>query len=290
MEVGEERVNGKLALVYDFDGTLIDGTVVDEIIHKLGWDDTKKFWNMRNDFAKDSKMEKNCCYMHLLLEEARKQGCPLKAGYMEEVGGRLQMRKGLEDDPSWFDEINKACGEYGLEPEHHIITSGLTEIVDASPVRHQFLHVFGSSFYYDEKGFAVCPARVVNYTTKTQYLFRINKGLVDETKEDEPNKFMEDDEREVPFDRMIFIGDGFTDIPCFSLVKKYGGTAVGVLRRFDEDADKQSLEQLVADNRVDLISLTAHFEKKGKLLESLCRIIKRKARDAEIQRHIQVLK
>ena len=285
--MGKKRTNGKLALVYDFDGTLIDGTVVDEIINKLGWDDADDFWGKRDDFAEQHEMEKNCCYMHLLLEEARKQGCPLTADYMKEVGSRLQMRKGLVGNPSWFGEINKACEKYGLEPEHYIITSGLAEIVDAISIRKEFTHVFGSRFHYDENGVAVCPARVVNYTTKTQYLFRINKGLFDETKEDEPNKFMEEDEREVPFERMIFIGDGFTDIPCFSLVKKYGGVAVGVLRLGNSDKAMQGLEQLVADARVDLISLTSHFEQKGRLLESLRRVIKRKAREAEIRRHIQ---
>ena len=287
MEEGEERVNGKLALVYDFDGTLIDGEMFDPLLADLGLD-AEAFWDESNRFAQQHRMDRICCYMLLLLREAARRERKLTRDVMRDVGRGLEMRAGLADEPGWFDAVDAACAEHGLEPEHYVVTSGLAEIVEASPVRERFKKVFGSRYHYDEDGAAAWPAQMVNYTTKTQYLFRISKGALDESDEQAPNRYMDAADRPVPFGRMVFIGDGLTDIPCFSLVKKHQGTAVAVRYAKTEDA-MQRLEQLLADGRVDLVSMTAHFEEGGKLLESIRRVIKRKAREAEQQRHLQAV-
>lgn len=276
MEVGEERVNGKLALVYDFDGTLIEGEMIDPIIEELGLD-VKKFWKKSNQFAKGHHMDRICCYMHLLLQEAKEKDFPITKSYLRKIGQGMEMRPGLTGNRGWFSQVKDVCRKHGLRPEHYVVTSGLAEIVKASPVNKHLEWVFGSSFHY-ECGKAVWPAQVVNYTTKTQYLFRINKGALDVRDEKAPNKYMDDDERPVPFERMVFIGDGETDIPCFSLVKGRGGNAIALLRKKSSKKSLQLIEQLIAGKRVDRVSLAAHFEEEGILIESIRRIAKRLGR------------
>ena len=276
MEVGKKRANNKLALVYDFDGTLIDEEMIDPILEDLGLN-VKKFWKKSNRFAKDHSMDRICCYMHLLLKEAKAKDFPITEPYLRKIGRRLKMRSGLTGSQGWFSQVKDVCRKHGLRPEHYVVTSGLAEIVKASPISKHIKKVFGSSFHY-ERGKAVWPAQVVNYTTKTQYLFRINKGALDVRDEKAPNEYMDDDERPVPFERMVFIGDGETDIPCFSLVKRRDGTAIALLRKKDSKKNWQLIEQLIAGARVDRVSLTAHFEEKGILIESIRRTAKRLGR------------
>ncbi len=262
-----------LAMVYDFDGTLIDGVMSDPIIEDLGLD-VDEFWQCSDAHARKYRMDKICSYMFLLLREARRRNMPLTLDYMQEVGRRLELRPGLEGKDSWFEQVNDICDASGLRAEHYVVTSGLAEIVEANPisVEGKIKRVFGSRFHYGDEG-AQWPARVVNYTTKTQYLFRINKGLLDEddATEPDPNTYMPPAMRPIPFENMVFIGDGFTDIPCFSLVKANEGHAVAVLGT-DNPRSKRTIERLVADDRVDLISLADHFKREGNLFASIERI------------------
>ncbi|MBF2759897.1 MAG: haloacid dehalogenase-like hydrolase [Ectothiorhodospiraceae bacterium AqS1] len=262
----------KLAMVYDFDGTLIDGIMSDPIVKDLGLE-IESFWNDCSVYAHKYGMDKICSYMFLLLDEARKKNKALTLESMGEIGRGLELRDGLQGEDSWFERINELCDKAGLEAEHYVVTSGLAEIVEAVPIVNEgkIARVFGSRFHYGENGAALWPAKVVNYTTKTQYLFRINKGLLDESDEDEPNRYMPPEKRPIPFENMVFIGDGFTDIPCFSLVKANGGHAIAVLGG-DDDKSKKTIEGLVADKRVDQISLKNHFEPDGILFESIRRI------------------
>ena len=267
-------MHSKLAMVYDFDGTLIDGIMTDPIIEDLGLD-TKTFWENCSAYAHEHGMDKICSYMFLLLQEAGSRNTPLTLEYMRKIGRRLRLRPGLEGKDSWFEQVNLICDGSGLEAEHYVVTSGLAEIVEANPIMGEgkIARVFGSRFHYGEEG-ALWPAKVVNYTTKTQYLFRINKGLLDESDEDEPNRYMPSEKRPIPFENMVFIGDGFTDIPCFSLVKANQGHAIAVLGA-DDDKSKRTIEGLVADKRVDQISLKDHFERGGILFESIRRIVEK---------------
>ncbi|WP_038097100.1 HAD family hydrolase [Thioalkalivibrio sp. HK1] len=264
----------KLAMVYDFDGTLIDGIMSDSIVEGLGLD-PKTFWEGCSDYAHRHGMDKICSYMFLLLRQAKSKNKPLTLESMQEVGRGLELRAGLEGDDSWFERINGLCKDARASVEHYVVTSGLAEIVEANPIvgEGRIARVFGSRFHYDEDG-AQWPAKVVNYTTKTQYLFRINKGALDEGDEDEPNRYMPPEKRPIPFENMIFIGDGFTDIPCFSLVKANKGHAFAVLGA-DDDKSKKTIERLVADKRVDGISLKDHFKPDGILFKSIGRIVER---------------
>ena len=271
-------MGGRLAIIYDFDGTLIDGEMVDPILRDLGLEPAE-FWDRCDETARARRMDRVCCYMHLLLEEARKQDRPLTLEYMQKTGAALALRPGLEGRDCWFDGVNEACARHGLRAEHYVVTSGLAEIVEATPVAARAARVFGSRFFYGADGAAAWPAQVVNYTTKTQYLFRINKNRLDERDEEAPNDYMAAEDRPVPFENMVFIGDGYTDIPCFSLIKKEKGYAVAVLRDERENA-KQVLEKLHVDGRIDLFSLTRHFERAGKLFESIERIAARRGRKA----------
>lgn len=268
-------MSDKLAIVYDFDGTLISGEMLKQIIADLGMN-TSDFLNQSNEYARKHCMDRVCSYMLLLLKKAQEKKKKLTPEYMKEIGRGVKMRPGLVGKESWFDRVNENCRTHGLYAEHYVVTSGLAEIVEASPIVKHIERVFGSRFHYDDKLGAVWPAQVVNHTTKTQYLFRINKGKLNERDEREPNIYMAPEDRPVPFENMIFIGDGETDIPCFSLVKNNGGHAIAVLR--NKPDSRQTLEQLVADNRVDLVSLTLHFECGGKLFKSIERITRKLGR------------
>lgn len=274
--MAKKRANNKLALVYDFDGTLIEKEMIDPIIDELELD-VENFWEKSNRLARKHRMDRICCYMHLLIKEAKAKKFPITESYLGKIGRGLKMRPGLTGNRGWFSQVKDVCRKHGLRPEHYVVTSGLAEIVEASPISKHIKQVFGSSFHY-ERGKAVWPAQVVNYTTKTQYLFRINKGALDVRDEKAPNEYMDDDERPVPFERMVFIGDGETDIPCFSLVKRRGGNAIALLRKKSSKKSLQLIEQLIAGKRVDRVSLDDHFEEKGVLIESIRRIAKRLGR------------
>jgi phosphoserine phosphatase len=215
-----------VAIAYDFDGTLVPGNMQEHVfLPKLGIDKTE-FWQRSNALAKDQQGDKILTYMHQMLREASYRDQPMRREDWQEHGRGVHFFPGVDD---WFARINAAGGERGIEVQHFIISSGLREIIEGSAIHPHFTKVFASSFLYDASGVAVGPALAVNYTTKTQFLFRINKGVLDVTDDDAVNAYVEHDKRVVPFANMIFIGDGDTDIPCFRLVKEQGGHSIAVL-------------------------------------------------------------
>ena len=265
-----------LALIYDFDGTLIDGEMMNQgLLADLGYADTASFWREANSFAHRRQVDRVCSYMHMLRVAAVKADVPLTRALLQDHGARLQLRAGLALANGWFDQIAQICGSYGLTVEHYVITSGLAEMVEACPIAHRFKAIFGSRYLYDDQDHcAIWPAITVNYTTKTQYLFRINKGVLDIRDDKKLNDHMPEELRPVPFTRMVFIGDGFTDIPCFHLVKQHGGYSIAVLKDQHEDAKRQ-MESLVGDGRVDSISLNDHFRPTGVLANSVRKLAER---------------
>lgn len=164
--------------------------------------------------------------MHRMLREAANADQPMRREDWEQHGRGIRFFPGVE---SWFSRINAAGADRGIEVQHFIISSGLREMIDGSSIRPSITQVFASGFLYDGSGVAVAPALAVNYTTKTQFLFRINKGVLDVTDDEAVNAYVEHDKRKIPFANMVFIGDGDTDIPCFRLVKEQGGHSIAVL-------------------------------------------------------------
>ena len=157
---------------------------------------------------------------------------------------------------SWFDRINQIGDDLGVKVEHHIVSSGLREIIEGSSIYKHFREVFACEFLYDENNVACWPKNAVNYTTKTQFLFRINKGILDISKDKELNEYTPEDDRPVPFRNMVYIGDGLTDVPCMKLVKANGGYSIAVYTK----GKRSKVESLLKDNRVDFITLADYSE------------------------------
>lgn len=133
--------------------------------------------------------------------------------------------------------------------EHYIISSGLREIIEGSSISGEFKEIYASEFYYDESGVPVWPKLAVNFTAKTQFVYRINKGVLDVSNDRDLNASMPDDSKRVPFTSMIYMGDGLSDVPCMKMMRAYGGQAIAVYQA----SNRAGVEDLLAKGRVDYI-------------------------------------
>jgi hypothetical protein len=214
-----------VAIAYDFDGTLAPGNMQEHVfLPKLGLN-AASFWARANALAEEQQGDPILTYMHRMLVEANAADVPMRREDWAAHGAGITLFPGVE---TWFDRIDAAATARGLAVEHYVISSGLRELIDGTGIRKHFRAVFASGFLYSASGVAVAPAIAVNYTTKTEYLFRINKDALDLADNKAVNAYQPQDTRRVPFPNMIFIGDGDTDIPCFRTVKEQGGHSVAV--------------------------------------------------------------
>jgi 2-hydroxy-3-keto-5-methylthiopentenyl-1-phosphate phosphatase len=221
-----------------------------------------EFWAASNELAQSKKMDRILSYMYVMLKRANAADQPIKRKDFVELGKDLKFFPGVKD---WFSRINKIGDELEVQIEHYIISSGLREIIEGSRIFKNFREVFACEFYYDVNGVACWPKNVVNYTTKTQFLFRINKGILDISNDNDLNKYTPEDERPIPFRNMIYIGDGYTDVPCMKLVKANGGYSIAVYK----EAEKDKVNELLTDNRVNFLAPADYSEKSE--LENLIR-------------------
>ncbi len=239
-----------LAISYDFDGTLAPGNMQEHsFIPEIGMS-KEDFWKEVRSLAKQHEADNILIYMGLMLEKARSARVTVRKSDFAKRGKGLPLYDGVTD---WFKRINVYGRSGGVEVEHYIISSGIREIVRGTPIAKEFRAIFASSFWYDHHGVAQWPALALNYTTKTQYLFRINKGSLDVHDHSIINKFVPKGERRVPFENMVFIGDGETDIPCFRLVRDQGGNSIAVYKPHVAPA-KQKAERLVKEGRVSFVA------------------------------------
>lgn len=242
-----------LALMYDFDKTLCTKDMQEySFIPNVNMKPAE-FWAESNALAVKNKMDRILAYMFLMLDKAHTAKLKILRENFVELGKDLEFFPGVRD---WFSRINALGDDLGVKIEHYIISSGLREIIEGSDVFCNFREVFACEFYYDENGVACWPKNSVNYTTKTQFLFRINKGVLDISNDDELNKFAPEDERPVPFRNMIYIGDGLTDVPCMKLVKANGGYSIAVF----QEGKKENVEELLKCKRVDFLALADYTE------------------------------
>lgn len=243
-----------MAIAYDFDGTLAPGNVQEyDFIPALNMV-SKAFWSSVNTLAQQHEMDQILAYMHMMLEEARKAKVAVRKSDFKQFGANITLFPGVAD---WFKRINAYAKSKGVRMEHFIISSGIREMVEGTPIYKEFKKVYASGFMFDHNGVACWPALAVNYTTKTQYLFRINKGSLDVHDNSVINKFVPKDQRPVPFEHMVFIGDGETDIPCMRLVKDQGGHSIAVYDG-NRRGVKKHADQLVTEGRATL-STAADF-------------------------------
>jgi hypothetical protein len=253
----------KTALIYDFDGTLARGNMQEvSFIPSVGMG-IGDFWGEAEALTKAADGDGILMYMQLMLAHARQNNAPITRDNLREHGQDVKLFDGLKNDltgKGWFDRINAKGAEYGLEIEHYIISAGLEEMIDGCPIRDEFHHVFASKFVYDENGVAIWPAVGVNYTTKTQYLFRINKGVLNHWEHDKINKFMADDDRPVPFERMIFLGDGDTDVPTMKMMHTKGGFSIAVYDPRFNEKDQKKIYSLISEDRVNFVAAADYRE------------------------------
>jgi len=213
------------ALIYDFDQTLTPRSMQEYGLLDALKADPDDFWGECRQFALRHNADGILSYMAVTLSRARKAGVRLTRDELVRLGGTIDFYPGVEE---WFAKTNRFAKSLGLELEHYIISSGLVELIEGSRIANEFKAVFAASFAYDENGEAFWPATAVNYTAKTQYLFRINKGILEITNDRDLNDFTPEEKRRIPFRNMIYIGDGFTDVPCMKMTKQKGGTSIAV--------------------------------------------------------------
>jgi len=267
----------RAALVYDFDGTLAPHNLPEHtLLPFLGVPDAAGFWRDCEARARHHDSDQVLTWMWMIVEAAERAGVTLTRGLLREHGARTPLFAGVE---GWFDDIDAHGRDVGLEVEHYVVSSGLLEMIEGCAVHDRFRKVFASSYAYDASGRAVWPASAINYTTKTQYLFRINKGIGNVWDNSTINLWMPEEERRVPFRRMVFLGDGDTDIPSMKLVREKGGQAVAVFdpEKFERRLSQGHLERLIAEDRIDHVASADY--RPGSLLSSVVKgILGRMAR------------
>jgi len=239
-----------VAIAYDFDGTLAPGNMQEHsFIPNIGMT-AENFWDMADQLARENEADSVLTYMNLMIKKANEAGVPIRKGDFRKHGESVKLFKGVK---AWFDRINNYGRGKGLNLEHYIISSGIKEMIDGTPIAAEFEKIYASSFRYDANGVAEWPALAINFTTKTQYLFRINKGALEVYDNKRINEFLPMEDRPIPFKNMIFIGDGETDIPCFRLVKSLGGHSIAVYKPQTKGA-RAKAEKLVDDGRVNFVT------------------------------------
>ena len=265
------------AIIYDFDGTLAPGNMQEHsFIPALGMD-KETFWHEVETLTRRHNADGVSVYMWHMLEQARQRGIAVTAEMLADHGRSLALFAGVAD---WFARIDAFAAASGLVLEHYIISSGIGEMIDGCRIRPHFRYVFASRFLYQD-GVAVWPGAAINYTTKTQHLFRINKGILNLWDHTAINRWMEPEARPIPFDRMIFIGDGETDVPAMKMVREQGGSSIAV---FDPAPAASArvrglLDRLIAEERVNFVAPADYTE--GSLLDITVRgILGRVARRA----------
>ncbi len=258
----------KVAIMYDFDKTLSSKDMQEyEFIPSLGYEKASDFWNEVGILARNNKMDSILAYMFLMLKKANDKDKPIRKSDFESLGKRVEYLPGVI---TWFERINEIGKSLGLDIEHYIISSGLTEIIEGTCISHHFKKVYACKYYYDSNNVAKWPALVVNYTTKTQYIFRINKQILDENEDKALNEYVDDALRPIAFNRMIYIGDGITDIPCMKLVHDRGGKSIVVYHRHNE-AMKKIASDIVNDKRANYM-VEANYEQ-GSVLEEIMTLV-----------------
>ena len=271
-----------LAVCYDFDKTLSPTDMQAQgYIQSVGYN-VADFWAKTNELARDNEMDGNLAYMYVMMDEARGRLIFNREKLME-YGSRVQLFPGVD---GWFERLNAYGKERGITVEHYIISSGLREMIDGTEIakRGTFKKVYASSFYYNERGEAVWPAQVINYTNKTQFLFRIEKGVLD-INDDKVNDYFPPEKMRVPFRNMVYIGDSDTDIPCMKLVNQNGGHSIGVYDPVTKNLDK--VHKMLHEQRIRYIAAADYRE--GTELDLLLKAIIDKTAAYEVleEKHVR---
>lgn len=251
-----------LALVYDFDGTLTPQPMQEyTVLPQLGISG-EAFWQEVNEEVLRTGGDSILTYMRLLVEKIDTNKQHLSRDALRDLAKKIKYFPGVE---SWFERINDYVYQRtdgAVEVRHYIISAGLSEILEGVSIKHHFERIYASQYYFNHHEAACFPTIVINDTTKTQYLFRINKGR--ESAQDSINEYMSEEKRPIPFTNMIYIGDGLTDVPCMTVVKNYGGFSVAV-HQSNNDRSINVCKELTKANRIDYFAAADY--RRGRKLE-----------------------
>lgn len=273
----EETNKPIVALMYDFDKTLCTKDMQEYgFIPELGVTPAE-FWQEANNLTDSEGMDGILAYMFMMVKMSQRHEVRITRETLNRLGNGIEFFPGVA---TWFDRINTYGKSQGVEVEHYIVSSGVKEIIDGTSIAHYFKKIYACEFKYDYNGLIEWPKVAVNYTAKTQFLFRINKGVLDITthSDRELNQYTPEVKRRIPFSNMIYIGDGLTDVPCMKLVKVNGGQSIAVYN-LDNDTGLTSATKLVRDNRVNFIT-PADYEEHSRL-ENIVKTIINKVKAVE---------
>jgi hypothetical protein len=266
-----------VALIYDFDGTLSPGNMQEFGFIQAVGKTPDEFWDMSHHVAQGQDASQILCYMKLMIDEAKKVGIALTRDTFVGFGKNIELFDGVKE---WFGLINSYGEAHGVVVEHYINSSGQTEIIEGSPIGKEFKKIFACSYMYDESGNAVWPAVAVDYTNKTQFLFKINKGIMSIRDSRKVNESQPEDEKPVPFTNMIYFGDGMTDIPCMKIVKMFGGNSIAVYPPAEKDEFAKESRTMLNDKRVNFIC-AADYRKDSEIFKVVTAIIDKVKSDSE---------
>ena len=240
-----------IALVYDFDGTLSPQPMQEyTLLPKLGIT-PKAFWSRVERESAETISERMLVYMRLVLELAQERQVKISRRDFRSMAKDIKYFPGVEE---WFPRINAYVRKRSggkIKVAHYIISAGMKEILEGVSIRRHFRQIYASEYHFNFQGIATFPKVLITDTTKTQYLFRVNKGK--EALTESINEHMPEDERPIPFHNMIYLGDGMTDVPSMALTKKSGGHTIAVYPQRDRH-DREVCVKLLKANRVDFIA------------------------------------
>ncbi len=268
-----------VALIYDFDGTLSPGNMQEfGFIQAIG-KSPQEFWQESDNIAVGQDASNILSYMKLMFDEARNAGIKLRREDFKRFGAAVELFPGVTE---WFGMINEYGKERGVKVEHYINSSGLAEMIEGTPVAKEFKRIFACTFIYDRNGEAEWPGVAVDYTAKTQFLFKINKGILSVRDNKKVNESREEDKKRVPFPHMIYFGDGETDVPCMKIVKMFGGNSIAV---YNPEIKKKVnvAKKLLRQDRVNFIT-PADYTRESRTYELVCAIIDKIKADFDLAR------
>lgn len=270
-----------VAMIYDFDGTLSPGNMQEFGFIQATGKTKEEFWDKNRKLAEGKDANGILTYMYLMLDEAKKNNISLTRESFQNFGKNVELFRGVKQ---WFSLINEYGDSIGLNIKHYINSSGLKEMIEGTPIAHEFENIYACSFLYDKDGSAYWPAVAVDYTTKTQFVFKINKGIKQVSDNTKVNQYIPDNKRPIPFPRMIYFGDGETDVPCMKMVKEHGGHAIAVYNNHGKELIAQ---QLIRDGRANFMC-SANYSKGGIMHMVVRRILDKIKADYEFDRLIEL--
>ncbi len=268
----------RVAIIYDFDGTLSPGNMQEYDFLPAVGKNNKKFWKTSTQKAIDNDADPILCYLSEMILAAKSSGTSLSRDSFKRSGEKVRFFEGVVE---WFARINEYGKSKGMEVEHYINSSGIKEMIEGTAIAAEFKQIFACSFLYDVDGVAYWPGVSVNYTNKTQFIFKINKGVMEVWDTHKINDYMPEEARPMPFENMIYIGDGTTDVPCMRLVKEKLGHSIAVY-----DPNKKmprSVLKLKDDGRVNFV-VEADYRVGSRMDSAVCGVIDKLAAQDNLER------